>query len=107
MKKYLLVLGALSASYQLIAADIGAGKIEFEKKCVSCHGKNAERKALGISRVIANITSEKEILKLLSNIKKDGKKSEKNMAMVNAVINLSKQDFSNLAAYIVTLKKKR
>ena len=31
MKKYLLVLGALSASYQLIAADIGAGKIEFEK----------------------------------------------------------------------------
>jgi len=50
---------------------------------------------------------EKLNLKKLSNIKKDGKKSEKNMAMVNAVINLSKQDFSNLAAYIVTLKKKR
>lgn len=88
-----------------MASDIEAGKEKFQSKCVACHGAKAERKALGISQVIADIGDAVVIEGLLKNIRDKGKESGKNMAMVNTASVLSDEDIANLSAYIATLKK--
>ena len=101
MKKLLILVAIFSQS--LMALDIEAGKEKFNSTCVACHGSNGERKALGISQVIAEIGDAGVIEGLLKNIRDNGKESGKNMAMVNTVSGLSDEDIANLSAYISTL----
>ncbi|HIM94284.1 MAG TPA: c-type cytochrome [Campylobacterales bacterium] len=101
MKKLLILVAILSQG--LIASDVEAGKEKFNSTCVACHGAKAERKALGISQVIAEIGNKEVIEGLLRNIRDNGKESGKNMAMVNTVSGLSDVEIGNLSAYIATL----
>lgn len=103
MKKLLILIAILSQT--VMAADLEIGKEKFNSNCTACHGANGERKALGISQVIAEIGDPKIVEGLLRNIIDNGKESGKNMAMVNAVSNLSDEEVMNLSAYIATLKK--
>ena len=101
MKKLLILLAILGQG--LIASDVEIGKEKFNSTCVACHGSNGERKALGISKIIANISDAGVIEKLLKDIRDNGKESGRNMAMVNIASGLSNEDIENLSAYISTL----
>lgn len=72
------------------------------KKCVACHGKNAEKLAPG-AEIIINTLSEQEIYEALSGYKAGtfGGKSQKTMQL--QVKNLNDEDFKALAKYIKTL----
>ena len=86
-------------------ADVEAGEEKFKSTCVACHGQNGERKALGISQVIANIGDTDKIKELITNVRDNGASLGKNMAMVNTVSGLSDEEILNLSAYVATLKK--
>ncbi|MBZ7993402.1 c-type cytochrome [Campylobacter sp. RM9333] len=72
------------------------------KKCIACHGKNAEKLAPG-AEVAINTLSESEIYEALSGYKAGtfGGKSQKTMQL--QVKNLNDEDFKALAKYIKTL----
>lgn len=72
------------------------------KKCIACHGKNAEKLAPG-AEVVINTLSESEIYEALSGYKAGtfGGKSQKTMQL--QVKNLNDEDFKALAKYIKTL----
>ena len=97
--------GLIASDLNTTTADVEAGKAKFDSTCLACHGTNGERKALGISQVIADIGDIEKIKELLTNIRDNGASSGKNMAMVNTVSGLSDEEILNLSAFVATLKK--
>ena len=94
-----ILFGSLSFSAW---ADIDGAQAEklYRRSCATCHGKTAEKPAMGKSKV-ANQMSQEEILTALMD-RKNGK--------VNGVGNAVKQRLSDeeiklLAEYLPTLKK--
>ncbi|MBL4730324.1 MAG: c-type cytochrome [Sulfurimonas sp.] len=74
------------------------------KKCASCHGMNAEKVALGKSKVIADMT-EQELIDAMNGYGDDTYGGAMKGLMKGQVGRLSADDINSLAAYIVSLKK--
>ena len=98
MKKFLLIV-ALGGVMGLMAAD-GAS---LYKKCVSCHGVNAEKKALGKSEVIQGWSAQKSIA-ALSGYKAGTYGGPMKALMKGQVASFSDEDIKVVSEYIATLK---
>ncbi|MBN2964668.1 c-type cytochrome [Sulfurospirillum sp. T05] len=99
MKKVLFALLVVGVS-SLVAADGAA----VYKKCISCHGASAEKKALGKSEVIAGWAADKQIAALKGY--KDGTYGGpmKNL-MKGQVANLSDAEIEAVSKYVESLAK--
>jgi len=99
IKKTALLAVMLSST--LLMAD-GAATY---KKCAGCHGIDASKKALGKSKVIANMKSE-DIVMALKGYKDGSYGGSMKGLMKGQAVNLSDNDIKELSTYIVSLKKK-
>ena len=103
MKIYyaILPLIALSAISTVQAeGNIEHGKKIFNRSCALCHGKQAEKSAMGQSQIINTFSQEKIVSSL------QDRKSGKIYGAGNHVKEgLSEQDMQDVASYIQTLKQ--
>ena len=100
MKIKFVILISLFSTSLLIGADLG--KELYTKKCASCHGKDADKKAMGTSEKINTLTLE-EIKNSLIGYQ-DGSYSGKYKSMKRSLARkLGQEDISAVAAYIQTL----
>lgn len=102
MKMSLVVL-LISLASSSVLMGVEDAKSVYTKKCVTCHGINGEKKALGIAREL-NTLSKNEIETALKGYKNGtlgGKYKKLKKGLVNT---LSKDDILALSAYIQTLK---
>ena len=97
MKKVLLTLSLLSSL--MMAADGAA----LYKKCASCHGASGEKKALGKSQVISQMSTE-ELTTALTGYKDGSYGASMKALMKSQVANLSNDDITALAEHITSLK---
>ena len=97
----LLSLSLLTAS-QFVLADVDMEKAEnfYKRTCATCHGKSAEKSALGQSRIINTLNSE-EIYTALSDRKSGKIQGAGNMIKSR----LSEKDIKMLSEFVPTLKK--
>ncbi len=100
MKKILLAALAVFAM-NAMAADDGA---TLFKKCAGCHGKNAEKKALGRSEIINTWKSDK-IVSALKGYKAGTFGGAMKGIMKGQAGSLNDDQIKALANYIPTLKK--
>ena len=101
-KTTLLSLSLLTSS-QLVLADVNMEQAEnfYKRTCATCHGKSAEKSALGQSRIINTLNSE-EIYTALSD-----RKSGKIQGAGNIVKSrLSEEEIKMLSEFVPTLKNK-
>lgn len=99
MKKILLAL-MFAATSSLFAFDAGA---EFTKKCKSCHGAKAEKKALNRSAII-NTWDEKKIADALKGYKAKTYGGAMKMTMINLVKKYDDAQMEAFGKYISGLK---
>lgn len=100
IKLAILLMSLVSSSLLMGAEDV---KNIYMKKCVTCHGVNGEKQALGISRELNTLNTE-EIETALNGYKSGthgGKYKKLKTGLVNS---LSHEDILALTAYIQTLK---
>lgn len=97
----LLSLSLLTAS-QLVLADVNMEQAEnfYKLTCATCHGKSAEKSALGQSRIINTLNSE-EIYISLSDRKSGKIQGAGNMVKSR----LSEEEIKMLSEFVPTLKK--
>nr|ACA04476.1 putative cytochrome c [Haemophilus sp. 1595] len=100
-KATLFSLSLLTAS-QLVLADMNAEQAEnfYKRTCATCHGKSAEKSALGQSRIINTLNSE-EIYTALSDRKSGKIQGAGNMVKSR----LSEKDIKMLSEFVPILKK--
>ena len=98
--KSLVLVGAVLASTSVMAAD-GA---DLFQKCTACHGHNAQKHALGKSKVI-NTLSKEQIVTALHGYKDGSYGGTMKGVMKGQVMRLSDSQISSLAEYIPTLKQ--
>lgn len=96
MKKIIATV-ALVATTSLFA---NGGDVLF-KKCAGCHGVKAEKKALGKSKIVANMSKD-EIVKALQGYKAGTYGGVMKGVMRGQVANLEEKDIVALAQYITT-----
>ena len=104
MRIKLAILISLFSASLLIGAD--QGKEVYYQKCITCHGVNGEKKAIGISKEINTLTA-KEVQSALNGYKNDtygGKYKNLKRSMSRT---LSNDDINALSVYIQTLKPKK
>lgn len=101
MKSKLLKTLVLSAV--LVGTSLMANEALYQS-CVGCHGAGGEKKALGKSEVISNM-SEKDLNNALNGYKNGTYGKAMKGLMKGQVSKLSKDDIASLSKYIVTLKK--
>ncbi len=93
-----------------VTASYASSNVEvLYKKCANCHGEKAEKKALGISDVIANWDA-KKIEKALLEYKEGIRNAHSGNyggLMKGQVKSLSQDDIKALAKYISSLKNKK
>ena len=100
MKKLLIAALAVFA-INAMAADDGA---TLYKKCAGCHGINAQKKALGKSKVINTFKSDMIVTALKGY--KDGTYGGSMKGIMKGQVNsLNDDQIKALAKYIPTLKK--
>lgn len=97
MKKILLLLTL--ASSLMMAAD----GVALYKKCVACHGANAEKKALGKSQVI-NEFSKDQLVAAIKGYKDGTYGGVMKGLMKGQVADLNDEQTETLAVYITSLK---
>lgn len=93
MKKIILI--SISTSLILFATNF--------TPCASCHGQNAEKKALASSEIIST-WSEDRIIKALRGYKDGTYGGAMKNVMVGQVLRLSDKDIKNLAKKISSFK---
>ena len=98
--KGLVVVGALLASTSVMATE---GADTF-KRCTACHGHNAEKHALGRSKII-NTLSKEQIIIALHGYKDGSYGGPMKGVMKGQVTKLNESQIKALAEYIPTLKK--
>jgi len=103
MKKLVLLATTLLVS-SMFAATVDGGTI-YNKKCKSCHGAKAEKKALNKSQVIANWDKDK-IVKALLGYKEGTYGGAMKGIMKGKVKDYDKKEMEEIAKYITTLKSK-
>lgn len=89
----------------LAAGDAAAGKVVYDKKCVTCHGKEGEGKdaIAKMMKVEMHPLGSKEV-----QAKSDaelGKIITEGTGKMKAVTGLSEADVANVVAFVRTLKK--
>ncbi|MRJ01837.1 MAG: c-type cytochrome [Epsilonproteobacteria bacterium] len=96
MKKWAVLTLAVATATTLMAADGAA----LYKKCAGCHGAHGEKKALGKSAIIKDMTKD-EVYKALQDYKA-GKRNTHGMGalMKGQVANMSDADMKAIADYI-------
>lgn len=99
MRFFASVSLSLFSLQTLAAGDIGKGKELFAKKCVACHGKNAEGNK---SQKAPKLAGQYDwyVVKQLHDFKSEIRKNPK---MLPFIKNLTEQDFQDLAAYLNSL----
>lgn len=97
MKKVILILATLLAT--TLFANDGAA---LYKKCISCHGVQAEKKALGKSQVIATWSSQK-IVDALHGYKDGTYGGAQKGLMKSQVSKLGDKEIEALSHYIDSL----
>ncbi len=98
MKKYIIkvIVGICVAfAMNLQAANVGA--------CVGCHGNSFEKKALGASKIVKDM-SKQDIIKSLNGYKDGSYGRAMKGVMVGTVAPLSKQDIKDIADIIKSKK---
>ncbi|NOX15805.1 MAG: c-type cytochrome [Epsilonproteobacteria bacterium] len=100
MKKLILVALAVFAINAMAASD---GATLF-KNCAGCHGVNAQKKALGFSKVINSWKADK-IESALIGYKKGTYGGAMKGIMKTQAVRLSDEKIKILSKYISTLKK--
>ncbi len=101
MKIMVAVLMTLMGAVLLMGAE--DAKSLYTKKCVTCHGINGEKKALGIARELQTLS--KEDIETALNGYKDGTLGGKFKKLKKGLINtLSDEEILALSNYIQTLK---
>jgi len=75
------------------------------KKCSGCHGINGEKKALGRSGIIADMSKEDLVKTMLGYKKGEVNKYAMGALMKTQLIRTSEDDIVSLAGYIASLKK--
>ncbi len=98
--KTLVMAAAIITSSTLFGADAES----MYNKCAACHGKDAQKHALGKSKIIADM-SEEEIKNALNGYKEGTYGGPMKGLMIGQTARLSKEDIEALAAYIPSLKK--
>ena len=93
MKKIALI--ALFAGFTTLSADASS----LYKKCAGCHGQNAEKKALGKSQVIADMTKS-EIITAIKGYKNGTYGGAMKGLMKGQVAPLNNSQINSLAEYI-------
>ena len=84
-------------------ANLQDGKLVFETVgCGGCHGGDAQTSALGVSRIIAQIDTKRDIENALYYLKTNG--AGRNSAMVDVAQGLNEQMMLDVAAYVHSLK---
>ena len=80
-------------------ANVLAGKEVFENfGCIGCHGDDARTSALGVSRIIAEIETKRDIENALFTLKNE--ESDRKSIMKDQAQALSTQNILDVAAYI-------
>ena len=98
MKKIIITLTL--ASTMMMAADGAA----LYKKCVACHGVNAEKAALGKSKVVQDMSKD-EIVAALKGYKDGSYGASMKALMKGQVAALKDDDINTLALHIAGMKK--
>ena len=102
VQKTAIFMTALFAASSVQAENQGnseQGERLYKRSCATCHGKQAEKRALGESAVIRQLKADEIITALQAH--KDGKIEG---AGNNAKARLSEQDMKDIAAFIQNLK---
>lgn len=94
------ILTLMVASTMMMASS-GA---DLYNKCASCHGSMGEKKALGKSKVINEMTKD-EIVIALQGYKDGSYGAAMKGLMKGQVSKLTDDDISSLASYIASVKK--
>lgn len=82
---------------------MAAESADLYKKCAGCHGAQGEKKALGKSKVI-NELSKDALVSSLKGYKDGSYGGSMKSLMKGQVSNLSATDIETLSAYITSLK---
>lgn len=96
MKK-LILLSLLTGSLFASGADI------YKSACATCHGLNAEKIALGKSKVLATL-SEEEIISDMMGYKAGTFGGQMKALMIPQAQKLSDDEIKAVAAYVQTIK---
>ncbi|HIC43208.1 MAG TPA: c-type cytochrome [Sulfurimonas sp.] len=99
MKK--IILGLTLISTMILAAD-GAS---LYSKCAGCHGSQGEKKALGKSKIIQDMTK-MDLVATLNGYKDGSYGGAMKGIMRSQIVRLSTEDIEALALHITTLKNK-
>ena len=90
---------SLQETKGLSSADLGAGANLFTSKgCSGCHGVDAGTSALGISRVIADIATERDVQNALYALR--AQVENRDAIMLNEAKDLTDQEIIDLSNYI-------
>ncbi|MBN6069922.1 c-type cytochrome [Aggregatibacter actinomycetemcomitans] len=95
---FLLACCAITAAQA--EPDIAHGQKVYNRSCALCHGKQAEKPAMGQSQIINTFTQDQII-----NALQDRKSGKIEGAGNRAKSTLSEQDMQDVAGYVETLKK--
>ncbi|WP_109078507.1 c-type cytochrome [Aggregatibacter kilianii] len=96
----LFFLAACGTSTARAEPDIAHGQKVYNRACALCHGKQAEKPAMGQSKII-NTFSQDQIIQALQDRKSGKIEGGGNRAKST----LSEQDMQDVAGYVETLKK--
>jgi cytochrome c553 len=79
------------------------GKIKYVKKCQSCHGENAELKALGTSRPLITLNLD-QMITSIHEYQRHAKDNGNGVVMTPYAKSINERDIKNIYSYILTLK---
>ena len=83
----------------LTLADLGAGAALFDAKgCTGCHGVDGGTSALGVSRIIVDIETERDVQNALYSLQ--SQVPNRDPIMLNEAKDLSDQEIIDLSSYI-------
>ena len=85
------------------SANLQDGRVVYESiGCGACHGSDAQTSALGVSRIIAQFDTERDIQNALFYLKSNGK--DRNSIMVDIAQGLNEQMILDVSTYVHSLK---
>jgi len=101
MKINLVILISLATTSLLMGAP--DAKVLYDKKCASCHGANAHKKALGTSKIL-NTLDKQEIINAFVGYKNDTYRGRFKGLKRGLAKKLSEEDINTVATYVQTLR---
>lgn len=103
---FILAIALAPVAWLAAAADAEAGKLVYDKKCATCHGKEGEgnaKMAAALKVEIRHLGSKDVQGKTDEQLRKE---SVEGVGKMKPVKGLSDDDIANLTAFLRTLKQK-